>query len=209
MHGDLELVLDHVESKPGCKTLQLGDYAWNLWALDHLDPKDHKFIHGNHDILSDKVLERINKVGRDKLKGKTVTKKANEYPHYLGPYGIWNGIFYVSGARSYDLEAKKALGVWDEEEEISETLHDDVLSLYYATTPDIVVTHDCPIEICQKLHAGSDIVVSQTSMLFSNMFKLHEPKCWIFGHHHIRASIKLGKTTFQCLALQESIEIEV
>jgi hypothetical protein len=39
------------------------------------------------------------------------------------------------------------------------------------------------------------------------MFDVHKPKHWVFGHYHIRRDFEIDGTQFHCLPELDSLEI--
>ena len=174
-------------------TVQLGDFGFNYETLLNVDPKNHVFIGGNHDNY-DKV--------------KTV-------PNYLGDFGYmvnFNGLdfFYYRGAYSIDKQYR-TIGIdWWAEEQVSIESFMEARELYRGIKPDIVLTHDCPEGlIYNMLNPGARIYQNTTGWALQELFNIHQPEYWFFGHWHQSKTIKLGKTTFVCLDELETYIISV
>jgi len=196
-HGEWESYSDWLEIFEERPSIQVGDFGigfnsdipdkWNL---------QHKFIRGNHD---NPTLCRA-------------------HPNYLGEYGVTeDGIFFVSGAHSIDLERRKtetmfglAPTQWWKDEEIAESEFEKILKLYEDTKPKIVVSHDCPSEIRdERIIKGKKSYRNKTSDgLLSAMFKSHSPELWVFGHYHESLEFIIDNTRFKCLRPREVFEYE-
>ena len=162
------------------------DYKYSLEGKSYppiLD-KNHKWIRGNHD---DPEMSR-------------------NHPNNIGDYGYdeHTGIFYVGGGFSIDFRGrqeyyeKKGIVTWWEDEEISLKEFEKALELYKKVKPNIVVSHECP-SIIKKDALSNDaklFLISRTENFLQNMFEIHQPNYWIFGHHHKRVEKKIKKTQF-------------
>lgn len=122
----------------------------------------HYFIRGNHD---DPEICRAQK-------------------SYLGDYGIFDNIFFISGAYSID-KKYRTIGVdWWEDEEMNLQELDGAITLYKETKPETVVSHDCPFDVIGHVISGECFSASRTAMALSQMLSCHRPRMWIFGHYH-------------------------
>lgn len=170
-------------------SLQLGDMGFDYSPLiRHLDPTRHRFIGGNHDNYD--------------------TLATGLIPHYLGDFGIWEvpdhgSIFFVRGAFSID-RGHRTEGVdWWRAEELEMAQTYKALELYCQIKPSIVATHDCPESVISGNvtlgYTGGRIIPSRTGQLLSRMFEEHQPKLWMFGHHHQNAGFVVSQTQFVCV----------
>jgi predicted phosphodiesterase len=171
-------------------TVQLGDFGFKYTTLDKLDPNNHKIIAGNHDNYH--ILPR--------------------YPHYLGDYGnsIVGGIefFYYRGAYSIDRQYRTVGIDWWENEQLSIDEFMKARQLYRETKPRIVITHDCPQNIAvTMLNPGDRIYENMTGWALNELFNIHQPDLWIFGHWHDSRTIQYGNTKFVCLDELETYDI--
>jgi predicted phosphodiesterase len=188
-------------------TIQLGDLGFDYSYLrGKVDPSKHKFIFGNHDCYD---------------------AKSDEYclkqPSCIGKFGMFQfddfkefpPIFYCSGAWSIDQERRKRHGLvtWWPEEELSLRELNEAISLYKKTKPEIVISHECPLEIvpyvtdpdfCLNFGFPSGIIKTRTNMALQAMLDFHRPKLIIFGHYHKYWADKIDGTTFICLDMCRS-----
>lgn len=171
-------------------TVQLGDFGFDYSTLKNVDPKKHVFIGGNHDNYD--VI--------------------NDVPHYLGDFGYmvnFNGIdfFYYRGAYSIDRQYR-TIGIdWWQQEQVGIESFMKARELYREIKPDIVLTHDCPESLIQYLISpGAPIYQNTTSWALQELFNIHQPKIWRFGHYHNHWRFTIGKTDFRCL---NELETEV
>jgi Icc-related predicted phosphoesterase len=171
-------------------TVQLGDFGFDYSTLKNVDPKKHVFIGGNHDNYD--VI--------------------NDVPHYLSDFGYmvnFNGIdfFYYRGAYSIDRQYR-TIGIdWWQQEQVGIEGFMKARELYREIKPDIVLTHDCPESLIQYLiPPGAQIYQNTTSWALQELFNIHQPKIWRFGHYHNHWRMTIGRTDFRCL---NELEAEV
>lgn len=180
------------------KSLQLGDFGLGFPdTMDGIDLSDiegtHQFIRGNHDN----------------------PEVCRESPYYIGDFGIKRGnfigglfdkLFYVSGAWSID-QAYRTPGIsWWEEEELSYHELSQAVNLYIVEKPDIVCSHECPDEVLQIFYPSSNYP-TRTSQALSSMFQHHVPSYWFFAHHHKSWRQNVMGCNFVCLDELETIDI--
>ena len=174
--------------KIGIPTLQLGDLGFNYDILKLLDPYKHKFIGGNHDNY----------------------ELVNNYDHYLGDYGSYTfgGVtfFFVRGAFSLDYRLRR-LGIdLFEQEQLSYLKGCYSLQEYEKVKPEIVISHDCPNVMrdyfCENGYGlfGNKKIHTFTGTLLQQMFEIHPPKFWYFGHWHTNITKVIDNCQFKCLA---------
>jgi hypothetical protein len=171
-------------------TVQLGDFGFDYTTLDNVDPKNHVFIGGNHDNYD----------------------KATGVPHYLGDYGYtvnFNGIdfFYYRGAYSID-RIYRTIGIdWWEQEQLNIEGFMKARELYRQVKPDVVLTHDCPESLVPYLLSpDARIYQNNTSWALQELFNIHQPKFWRFGHYHRKWRKVINGTDFRCL---DELETEI
>jgi predicted phosphodiesterase len=164
-------------------SIQIGDFGFKYDTLKNVDPKNHVFIGGNHDNY----------------------EVVNDVPNYLGDYGHmvnFNGIdfFYYRGAYSIDRQYR-TIGIdWWEEEQVAIDQFIKARELYRDIKPYIMITHDCPQDIVlQMLKPGDRVFENNTSWALQELFNIHQPKMWFFGHWHKSRQIQHGNTKFICL----------
>lgn len=142
---------------------------------------NHLFLNGNHDDPS-------------------LCKK---HPNYIGDWGFIKepSIFYVSGGYSIDHTYRTKDETWWKDEEIKKEEMPFILNSYIENKPKIVVSHECPL-IIKKTVVTNEWKLetdSRTERLFQNMFDIHRPDYWIFGHHHKFLEKDIDGTHFVCL----------
>ena len=173
-------------------TVQLGDFGFDYETLKNVDPEHHVFIGGNHDNYD----------------------KITSVPNYLGDFGHmanFNGMefFYYRGAWSID-RSYRTIGVdwWENEQNTMDTF-EKAKKLYSDIKPDIVMTHDCPLLIVPYLlPAGSKVYENLTVWALQELFNIHKPKYWFFGHYHVSWNKNIDGTEFRCLNELECYSIK-
>jgi len=173
-------------------TIQIGDFGLNNYnTLDNVDYNKHRIILGNHDNPD----------------------LAKQYPHFNGDYGYtvnFNGFdyFWYRGAYSIDKEWRTAGYNWFFNEEVSIDQFIKARELYRDIKPDIMITHDCPQDIVlQMLKPGDRVFENNTSWALQELFNIHQPKMWFFGHWHKSRQIQHGNTKFICLDELETYKL--
>lgn len=194
IHGDFntyEYIIQKMLLKGNKKgmdcSLQLGDVGLGFFNINDNSElsnigSQHKWIRGNHDNPS-------------------VCKKYKN--NYLGDFGYHekSGIFYISGGYSIDKKYRIPDYDWWEDEELNFHQLYEIIELYSRVKPRIVATHECPTIVKERVNTnpGKLEVTSVTEIILQNMFDVHKPEFWVFGHHHIRKDIKEHGTLFVAL----------
>lgn len=141
------------------------------------------FIHGNHDN----------------------PEECKKHPNYLGRFGVWNDIFFVSGAYTPPLLYDIRPGInWWFDEQLGFAEMEACFALYKETRPRVVVSHDCPQflvwELLRYINNGhSTEYVNNTGRLLDALWGFHRPDFWAFGHWHTDFTRKILNTHFQCI----------
>ena len=161
------------------KSVQVGDFGVGFPDVEY--PKNfdinHKFIRGNHDNPF----------------------VCTHHPNCIKDGEYIDGVFYVGGAHSVDKHMRVKDLNWWEEEEVSYQKAMEILDRYVEYKPEIVVSHDCPSIVIEGQ--------SRTKDLLNAMLEFHEPKIWIFGHHHWSLDLVVNKTRFKCLDIEEVFKL--
>jgi predicted phosphodiesterase len=189
VHGKYERYVNMARKRPS--TLQIGDLGFKYNCLANLDPENHKFIPGNHDNYD-------------------IVRK---WPHCLGDYGMRSlggvDFFFYRGAYSIDRQYRTVGIDWWEDEQLKIEDFMDAREIYREARPEIVITHDCPeIVASMMLPPGSRLYQNITGWALQEMFNIHQPRTWIFGHWHVSRQISHGDTNFVCLDELEHIELD-
>lgn len=168
------------------ESLCVGDFGFKSeidWHRENIHG-DHWINPGNHDYIPEK----------------------NDYP-YTGNwkhFPQWN-LMTIRGADSIDKAYRLEGRDWFRDEEMSYAEGITVMDIALDLKPDIIVSHDCPQYIMEQLFGYEER--SFTRQLLQSIFNNHQPKFWIFGHHHKSRSIEISGTRFICLSELETFEI--
>lgn len=199
IHGKLdeyEMLLDADE------TVQVGDFGYG-WFNDYRLNKiagwhsnkllgDHKFIRGNHDDPA----------------------QCKAAPGWIkdGKFDAERGIMYVGGAWSIDWVHRTPGVSWWPDEQLSDRELMDIHNQYVKNKPRIMITHDCPDDAALAMFAFpnyfGDFKTTRTGSAFRDMFHVHQPDLWCFGHWHTPRDVTLDGTRFICLAELEAIDVD-
>lgn len=163
-------------------TVQLGDFGFRYDTLDNVDSTKHLIIPGNHDNYD----------------------RCYNYPHFLGDYGYTSlnkvEFFYYRGAYSIDRQYRTVGIDWWEKEQVSIDQFMEARELYREIKPDLVITHDAPESIVPYLlPPGSRLYQNTTGWALNELFNIHQPKRWRFGHFHKSWNMTINGTDFRCL----------
>lgn len=197
VHGKTEQYLKI--AKGTSYSLQIGDMGFNYLHLNELDPNHHFVLAGNHDNF-----EKYN------------DKFVHQTKHFLGDFGVKTinnfEFFFVRGGYSIDWMYRKEGRDWWKDEELSYRKMEECLDMYSVVQPQTVISHECPSSICDlisgvKYWDGELIKPSNTAKLLQSMFEIHQPKLWIFGHHHKSWKRTIEGTNFICLSELEHLDI--
>ena len=71
------------------------------------------------------------------------------------------------------------------------------------------MSHDCPFNILSKLYGIVHKEVTITGQILDTCFEAHQPKMWLFGHHHQDKTFQIGRTTFKCLDELSYVDLEL
>jgi predicted phosphodiesterase len=190
VHQEYRLLSQMLEGVEAGPIIQVGDVGLGCPGAPDPEPgpldfpSRFRFIRGNHD---DPAVCR-------------------KHPSYLGDFGVHSetGVFFLSGGRTLDTHSR--IVGWDlfPDEELSRRQFDEAISLYERVRPKIVVTHECPASACDRLFHLRD-KPSLTSLALDAMFEIHQPKMWVFGHHHVSLVKKYRETLFCCVGPNDFI----
>ena len=163
-------------------TLQIGDFGFKYDTLKNVDSTRHLILPGNHDHYD----------------------TCYNHPHFLGDYGYTSlnriDFFYYRGAYSIDRQYR-TIGIdWWENEQVNIDQFMKARELYRDIKPEVMITHDCPQDIAlQMLEPGQRAYENITSWALQELYNIHQPKLWFFGHWHRAVKIQHGNTQFVCL----------
>ena len=181
--GDLGIGFPRQVVNPAFFIDNTAPYMLNTITDFQWDRRKFVFIRGNHDNPAVCVVHK----------------------NYLGNFGVFKDMFYMSGAWSIDRAYRKEGVDWWPEEELEMAQCYDALEMYKSVKPDIVLTHDCPTSILTRIH--SHPFETRTGQLLQTMLDEHKPKHWFFAHHHVSWQEKVNGVNFKCLNCLEAVRI--
>ena len=195
VHG---LIWDYIEIIKGVdKSIQLGDMGFKnqytfmqkLMLEKEIKSVDHLFVPGNHDDYNHLPNNSLGDFGH---------KKIDQHK-----------VMWIRGAMSIDKKIRIPNVDWWQAEELSYNRGQDAIDLYNEILPDIVLSHDCPFNILSKLYGTAHKEVTITGQILDTCFEAHQPKMWLFGHHHQDKTFQIGRTTFKCLGELSYVDLEL
>lgn len=189
VHGKIDEYYKIIQKYKPEFSIQIGDFGFKKeheWFLKNVNYFSNKVLFGNHDDYKF-------------LNGK----------HSLGNYFYENKfkVMTVRGANSIDKQYRIEGFSWWSNEELSYQEMNEAIEVYSKNKPKIMLTHDCPQSIREKVFGIYD--KSITSMGLQSMLELHKPDLWIFGHHHKSIDIVTDGVRFKCLNELEVFELEI
>lgn len=122
-----------------------------------------------------------------------------------GHFMLNGRVMFVGGAWSIDWMYRTPGVNWWEGEECSIKELDRLIDEYESAEPEIMVTHTCPASIAKRLFIdtgnalGTEAHQTRTEEAFEQMWRIHQPKRWIFGHWHHDVSEIIDGCMFTCL----------
>lgn len=173
---------------PPQTTEEMNDFVKN-------NPKSHRFIRGNHD-------------------NPHICK--NEMYGYIQDGTVENDVMYIGGAWSIDQYYRTSGVDWWEDEQCSYEELSNFVDTYEKTKPRIMITHDCPTIAAYHMFVkngnsigGKSLHLTRTGEALQQMFEIHKPDFWFFGHWHNTVSRKIDNTVFVCLDELKYIDIDI
>lgn len=187
----------------GCeKSIQIGDFgygfnnpqSWYDSAKSIQESGDHRFIRGNHD---DPALCKAS-------------------PAFIRDGTVENDVMFVGGAWTIDAwHRTEGISIWHDAE-LSYAELDVMLDTYALTRPRVMITHDCPSSVAQKMFIDSGkamfdgpLIKTRTGEALQAMFEMHQPEKWIYGHWHHTLQENINGTTFTCLGICDYMDVEL
>jgi hypothetical protein len=184
VHGKFDLYLKIIENHT--KSIQVGDFGAGFAPLPQVS-NTHRFIRGNHDDL--RVCEQS--------------------PSWIPDCTLEHSMFFLGGAYSVDQQFRTVGRDWWPDEELSYQSMQAAIDKYETYRPDVVVSHDAPLEVTKYLFKPQSNWASRTNRGLQIMFDIHKPSLWIHGHWHRNSHIKIFGCEFVSLAELEFQEIDI
>ena len=217
--GDVHAQLDHGDlvtrdARPYLEIIAVAAYSIQLGDMGdretyeqliaRVDAQRHRFFPGNHEYY-------------DWLP-----------PHSLGDFGpvLLGGVdfFFARGAWSSDREKLIQLGreqnktIWFKQEELTDEQMGAALEQYLRVRPRIVLSHDAPTHVARFAwqHArrfsaprsGVAFRPSRTTDFLERLLEHHQPRLWLFGHHHRDWRNQEAGTLFVCVGELSHVDID-
>lgn len=170
------------------ESIQIGDMGLGFRSVSLPPSHTHKFFRGNHDA----------------------PEVCRAHPNYMGDCGYDEALdlFWLSGADSIDKYMRREGVSWWRDEELSVAEFEAALDLYERVKPSVVLSHDGPQDYIQALFGIRDR--SRTRQALQAAYELHQPRLWLFGHHHSpRDFVTREGTRFVCLPELALIDLEL
>jgi Icc-related predicted phosphoesterase len=169
-----------------------GDY-WHESLEDMMQAVNGRFIRGNHDDPA----------------------QCKEMRTWIQDGRIENDVMFIGGAWSIDHQWRTmGVDLWEDEELSTHQLY-GLISVYDMVRPRVMVTHDCPLSVSNKLFIEKSKSFSKmqyrtrTGSAFEEMFSIHKPKLHIFGHWHCDADEVINGTRFICLNELSYVDVDM
>lgn len=186
MIGDAHLATDEEFDRfiheVGTSGYCVGDFSDKPRMWDRLRETDIMVIPGNHDP------SRLYDGHPNVIEGMSVFKKKNLLGHELK-------IMTLSGAKTPDWAKTERYP----DEELTQDDLDIAIELYESMAPDVMITHCSPGFMGPAQMEEGFVEDSRTVRAMEEMWKLHQPKYWFFGHYHYFKQFSVGNC--QCCAL--------
>lgn len=167
-------------------TVQLGDLSFNYSPIATLDPKRHRVVLGNHDNYDNPPVHSLGDSG------------ISSFPLKNGEFKF----FFVRGGFSIDSWRRiEGRNWWEHKEQLNWQQSNSCVEAWAATKPEIVLSHDCPAFLVPQVVTNEGkLDSSHTGRLLEKLWSIHQPKLWVFGHHHQNKVINVGDTKFMALS---------
>jgi predicted phosphodiesterase len=175
-------------------SVQLGDVGFNYSSLSRLDHTKHRFIPGNHDNYDHLPPHSLyNSMGKG----------------YGWAMVGWYQFYFIRGGYSVDWKYRlPGVSVWDNEE-ISWQEGYEVIQDVCQVRPEIILSHECPFVVLPDVVTNPyKLDPSRTCQILDEVYKIHKPKLWVFGHHHHNWRKTIDRTTFICLDELSYLDLE-
>jgi len=202
IHGNVHAYKTILENWKG-PSVQIGDFGIGFAGASwhdsvngyHTENPQHRFIRGNHD-------------DPDMCK--------NDMLGYINDGTVEGDVMYVGGAWSIDYQQRTRGLDWWEDEELSYEELSNMIVLYNKVRPRVIITHDCPTSVAYEMFISKNRSMSgtfqfktRTAEAFEQMFAFHKPDHWLFGHWHHSVNQNILGTQFQCIDINDFVDIEL
>ena len=207
IHGQMsEYMVYGIDNFEG-PTIQIGDFGigfgqsdyWHERINTHMSDGTHRFIRGNHDNPA----------------------KCKEMVGWIPDGRVENDVMFIGGAWSIDNPdappgwyKRIAEYDWWDDEQCSDEQFEQMLDVYSAVKPRVMITHDCPHTIAGHMFWDTGFLngpryPTRTGDFLQKLFEIHQPDEWYFGHWHKSMQYKHGRTMFQCIGIYDFVDVEL
>ena len=171
-------------------SVQIGDMGFeSTYQALNLEPTD-LFFPGNHDDHT----------------------TVEDYENCLGRFGKHEHFFFVGGGHSIDQKWRTPYFDWWPNEELNKKEQEICASLYTEAKPRIMLTHECPDFIVDAIGKPGILPKfgydeswrSSTAKFLGELYEIHQPEIWAFGHHHQKTELMHYNTFFRCVDCVET-----
>lgn len=185
-------------------TIQVGDFGigfgqsdyWNESVNEFHRDGTHRFIRGNHDNP---------KMCREEMVG------------WIPDGKVENDVMFIGGAWSIDHAWRTPNIDWWEDEQCSEKQFEHFLDVYSTVRPRVMITHDAPIHVSDAMFTRTGLAMGGqhakqipniTNNRLQEMFDMHQPELWVFGHWHNTTCAMIRGTTFVCIGELDYFDVD-
>lgn len=189
--GDYSDIVRYLDGD-GIHSILLGEMGFKQqhdWFIASSYSKRNKILFGNHDYFP--YLNKSYSLGRFR-----------PVPEYK--------MFAIAGAFSIDRQWRTEGRDWFSEEEMGIKDELKCLEVYKDCKPEIVISHDAPLSVVDAFfHYGYKFPNGdRTNKFLDRLLENHQPRAWVFAHHHKSHDEKINGTRFICLDELKTIEVE-
>ena len=168
------------------ETIQVGDMG--IGFVDKIPTsKNNRFIRGNNRFI------------RGNHDDPLLCRRTDGW---IADGHVENDTMFIGGAWSIDYAWRTPMVNWWPDEECTNPQFDVFSDRYKTEKPKIMVTHDCPASVAYTLFLQENNMrqhQTKTGNRLQEMFEIHQPDIWIFGHWHLRKDQVIEGTRFICL----------
>jgi hypothetical protein len=188
-------------------TIQIGDFGigfgqgdyWLESVSEFHKLGGHRFIRGNHDHPA----------------------LCKTMPSCISDGSVENDVMFIGGAWSIDNPnapdgwyQRTENYDWWADEECTDEEFERMMDVYNTVKPRVMITHDCPHKIAGHMFWDTGFLKgprypTRTGDFLQKMLDIHQPDFHFFGHWHHSMAYKYGNTTFVCLGILDTIDVDL
>jgi len=227
LHDAVDIIPDFLKANDlnNCAIVQVGDYGIGF-EIEKKEIRKLKYLTDRLKITnSDLFVIRGNHDNPSYFTGKYDTSNIQLVPDYTVLTLNLINILCIGGAYSIDRVNRKGYSIWKSSMVwwVDENLvynHDKIMAM---RNIDVVITHSAPsiafpftkgnldywCAIDKNLKTDVDTERLQLTQIFENLSKNNNIKQWYYGHMHMSNRMPYLNTYFNCLNINELIEINL